>query len=259
VYGAGHSEVILGHALAGERDQVVIATKFGNVFNETTRQVTGRNYKREYIRKACEASLGRLKTDYIDLYQLHPKEVNLHDAEEVGETLEELVSEGKIRYYGWSTDDPDSAKWFITGAHYTSVQHNLNLFEDNQAMLEVCETLNLASVNRGPLARGILTGKFTRESRIPSNDVRNKWDFKSGLQAKRIKQLKELRDILTRDGRTLTQAAIGWLWARSSKTIPIPGFKSVKQVEESFGTVRFGQLSEQQMRDIKEISWTGQA
>jgi aryl-alcohol dehydrogenase-like predicted oxidoreductase len=253
VYGAGHSEVVLGKAFLGERDEVVIATKFGNAFNETTRQVTGRIYTKEYIRKACEASLRRLKTDYIDLYQLHPKDVEPLDAMKVCESLEELVREGKIRYFGWSTDDPDRAKWFEKSAYYTAVQNNLNLFEDNPEMLEVCEAIDLASVNRGPLARGLLTGKFSHESQMPANDVRHKWDFKSGLQAKRILQLKDLQGILTQDGRSLTQAAIGWIWARSTRTIPIPGFKTAKQIDETIGALNFGKLSEQQMSDIQRV------
>jgi aryl-alcohol dehydrogenase-like predicted oxidoreductase len=253
VYGAGHSETVLAKALAGERDQVVIATKFGNVFVEETRQVIGRNYTKDYIRKACEASLRRLNTDYIDLYQLHPKEVEPADALQVCETLEELVQEGKIRFYGWSTDDPARAKMFGKSGHYTAVQHHLNLFEDNPAMLEVCEALDLASIDRGPLARGLLTGKFNHDSKMPADDVRHKWDFKSGVLAERIRHLNELHGILTEDGRTLTQAALGWLWARSDRTIPIAGFKTVEQVNENAGAQRYGKLSEKQMKSIEEI------
>jgi aryl-alcohol dehydrogenase-like predicted oxidoreductase len=252
IYGVGHSETLLGEVLHGERDQVVIATKFGNTFDAAKRISTGRDFSREYIRQACEASLRRLQTDYIDLYQIHPKEMEHAQAMEVCAVLEELVSEGKIRYYGWSTDDPERAAWFQEGEHYASVQHNLNVFEDNPEMIAVCEDLNLASVNRGPLARGLLTGKFNRDSSLPSNDVRSKWDFKDGLQAERLEQLDELRPILTRDGRTLTQAAIGWLWARSPQTIPIPGFKTVQQVEETIGAIRYGPLPDDQMQEIAD-------
>jgi aryl-alcohol dehydrogenase-like predicted oxidoreductase len=252
IYGVGHSETLLGEVLHGERDQVVIATKFGNTFDVTQRVSTGRDFSREYIRQACEASLRRLQTDYIDLYQIHPKEMEHAQAMEVCATLEELADEGKIRFYGWSTDDPERAAWFQDGEHYVSVQHNLNVFEDNPEMIAVCETLNLASVNRGPLARGLLTGKFSRDSSLPSNDVRSKWDFKDGLQAERLAQLDDLRPILTRDGRTLTQAAIGWLWARSPLTIPIPGFKTVQQVEETIGAMEHGPLPDDQMQEIAD-------
>ncbi len=253
IYGAGHSEILLGQALAGERDQVVIATKFGNVFDEETRQANGREYSPEYIRKACAASLRRLATDYIDIYQLHPKEVELETALQVCATLEELVLEGKIRYFGWSTDDPERARLWRQSPHYTSVQNNLNLFEDNPAMLAVCDEINLASINRGPLARGLLTGKYHRDSIIPAIDVRRTWDLQNGLQADRLRQLEALKPVLTEDGRSLGQAALGWLWARNEHTIPIPGFKTVAQVEENVGAMAYGKLSAQQMSAIEAI------
>ncbi len=105
VYGCGHSERLLRRALAGRRDQVVIATKFGRVFDEQTRHILADDASPAYIRQACEASLRRLNTDYIDLYQLHLGDYDLAQAGIVRDTLEELVAAGKIRYYGWSTDD----------------------------------------------------------------------------------------------------------------------------------------------------------
>jgi aryl-alcohol dehydrogenase-like predicted oxidoreductase len=253
VYGAGHSEVVLGKAIAGERDKVVIATKFGNVFDEATKQVAGRNFSKEYIRNACEASLRRLNTDYIDLYQIHPKELEPTEALQVFEFLEVLVSEGKIGYYGWSTDDPNRIKLVQASEHFTAVQYNLNIFEDNPEMIELCEATNIAGINRGPLARGLLTGKFSHDSQISSDDLRHNWDFKNGLQGKRIQKLDTLKEILTHDGRTLTQAAIGWIWAKSPYTIPIPGFKTINQVDEIVGSQDFGKLSEQQMKEVTEL------
>lgn len=250
VYGAGHSERILGQALAGHRGTVVVATKFGNVFEEATRQVTGRDVSPNYIKAACEASLARLNTDYIDLYQLHPKEAELETAAQILTVLEELVSAGKIRYYGWSTDNPARARFFAQGEHCTAIQHNLNIFEDNPAMLAVCEEENLASINRGPLARGVLTGKFSPASTFSKDDVRYRWNFKEGEQAARLEQLQLLKDILVRDGRTLTQGALGWIWGKSSHTIPITGFKSVAQVEENVGAMKFGKLRAAQMEEI---------
>ena len=104
VYGTGHSERILAKALEGKRDKAVIATKFGNVYDENTKQLTGNDASREYIINACEASLKRLNTNYIDLYQFHLNGFGPEGAEEVVEVLETLVAEGKIRYYGWRTD-----------------------------------------------------------------------------------------------------------------------------------------------------------
>ena len=115
VYGAGHSERVLARAFAGKRDQVVIATKFNAVFNEETRQVTGSDASPAGIRRACEESLQRLNTDYIDLYQFHDNGYPADKAGPILETLEELVKEGKIRFYGWSTDFADRAEVFAKG------------------------------------------------------------------------------------------------------------------------------------------------
>ena len=255
VYGCGHSERILGDALRGRRDQVVIATKFGNVFDEQTRQITDASGDPAHIRAACDASLRRLQTDYIDLYQFHLGGYDLDKTDDVIATLEELVDAGKIRWYGWSTDDPERAAKFAEGPHCAAIQQRLNLFEGNEETLGICEENNLASLNRGPLAMGLLTGKFSADSTLPANDVRagNGWDFRSGEQARRLAALDEMRTVLTRDGRTLAQAAIGWLWAHSNATIPIPGFKNVAQVEENAGALAYGPLSNGQMVELATL------
>jgi aryl-alcohol dehydrogenase-like predicted oxidoreductase len=253
VYGCGHSERLLGKALAGRREHMVIATKFGNVCDEQTRQVTGADASADFIRQACEASLRRLNTDYIDLYQFHLGDYAPAQAAAVRDVLEELVAEGKIRCYGWSTDDPERARVFAEGPHCTAIQQRLNIFEGNAETLAVCEEYNLASINRGPLAMGLLTGKFNADSQLPADDVRHGWNLREGSLAERLQKLQALRDILTSDGRTLAQAALGWLWARSDKTIPIPGFKTIEQVEENAGALRFGPLSAEQMRQIDEL------
>ena len=255
VYGCGHSERILGDALRGRRDQVVIATKFGNVFDEQTRQITDASGDPDHIRAACDASLRRLQTDYIDLYQFHLGGYDLDKTDDVIATLEELVDAGKIRWYGWSTDDPERAAKFAEGPHCAAIQQRLNLFEGNEETLGICEENNLASLNRGPLAMGLLTGKFSADSTLPANDVRagNGWDFRSGEQARRLAALDEMRTVLTRDGRTLAQAAIGWLWAHSNATIPIPGFKNVAQVEENAGALAYGPLSNGQMVELATL------
>jgi aryl-alcohol dehydrogenase-like predicted oxidoreductase len=260
VYGAGHSERILGRALAGRRDQVVIATKFGNTFDESTRQITGADVSPEYIRRACEASLKRLNTDTIDLYQFHLGEYDLDQAAVVRDTLEELAAEGKIRHYGWSTDFPDCARVFAEGPNCSAAQFQMNVLDDAPSMVALCEELNLAGINRGPLAMGLLTGKYRTGSKLASDDVRGDrapdWMkyFKDGSpNPEWLKKLEAIREILTSGGRTLAQGALAWLWARSEKTIPIPGFRTVAQVEENVGAMQFGPLSVGQMREIDTI------
>ncbi len=251
-YGCGHSERVLARALGPRRDQVVIATKVGLMFDEDERQFTGRSAEPQYIRRACDQSLRRLNTEVIDLYQLHLGDHDIDQAAAVRDLFEQLVAAGKIRHYGWSTDDPDRAAVFAEGKHCTAVQQSFNILEGNAQTLSFCEQRDLASIIRGPLAKGLLTGKFTADSK-PPDDLRRDWDLKQGPVADQLANLERLRDVLVRDGRSLTQAALGWLWARSERTIPIPGFKTVAQVEENVGACGFGALAVDQMGQIDAI------
>jgi aryl-alcohol dehydrogenase-like predicted oxidoreductase len=253
VYGCGHSERILAKALTGIGQRVIIATKFGQVFDEETRQVKGYDFSPEQIRRDCEASLLRLNREVIDLFQLHVKEVGEKDAIIVRETLEDLVSEGKIRFYGWSTDNTESAKIFAEGKHCTSIQQQLNIFEGNRQLLAFCEETHLASINRGPLGMGLLTGKFTSETQIPANDVRSRRPALQEDRVNRLQKLEKIRGVLTQDGRTLAQGALGWLWGLSNSTIPIPGFKTVVQIEENVGALKHGPFTQEQMQKISEL------
>lgn len=260
VYGTGRSERVLARALAGKRHQVVIATKFGNTFDEAARQMIGYDASPDYIRQACEASLLRLNTDYIDLYQFHINGYDPAQAHEVRDTLETLVREGKIRAYGWSTDNPEGARVFAAGPHCTAIQHEINVLDDAPSVIAVCEQHDLASVNRGPLAMGLLTGKYAAGSALPSNDVRGEHSpdwmkyFKDGKpNPEWLSKLEAIREVLTSNGRTLAQGALAWLWGRSEKTIPIPGFRTVKQVEDNCGALLQGPLTADQMREIDAL------
>jgi len=260
VYGAGHSERVLAQALAGKRDRVVIATKFNAVFDESTRQVLGSDSSPQGIRRACEDSLRRLDTDLIDLYQFHDNGFPPEKAGPVRDTLEELVAAGKIRAYGWSTDFPKSAEFFAAGEHCTAIQAQLNVLDDNPTIVAVCEKHNLGLINRGPLAMGLLTGKYQSETRPSSDDVRGikapgwmKYFVQGQPNAEYLTKLAAVREILTSGGRSLAQGALGWLWARSEKTIPIPGFRTVKQVEENARALEFGPITQEQYLEIEQI------
>jgi len=260
VYGAGHSERILARALAGWRSQVVIATKFNALFDENTRQVTGSDPSPAGIRKACEESLRRLETDYIDLYQFHDNGFPAEQAGPVRETLEELVKSGKIRAYGWSTDFPKSAEFFAAGQHCATIQVELNVLDDNAAIIAICEKYDLAAINRGPLAMGLLTGKYSGAVRPSADDVRGEkspeWMkyFKNGQPSHDYTQkINAVREILTSGGRSLSQGALAWLWARSEKTIPIPGFRTVKQVDENCRALELGPLSKEKFLEVEQI------
>jgi aryl-alcohol dehydrogenase-like predicted oxidoreductase len=260
VYGAGHSERVLGRALAGRRDEVVIATKFGNVFDESTRHITGADASPDGIRRACEVSLRRLRTDRIDLYQLHLGDYDPVAAAEVRETLEALVADGSIRAYGWSTDDPERARVFAEGEHCAAVQHQLNVLDDAPDMLALCDERGLASVNRGPLAMGLLTGKFAVDSRVAADDVRGEhgppWMkyFRGGQPAPEwLERLEAVREVLAGGGRGLAVGALAWLLARSHRTIPIPGFRTAAQVEENLRVLEHGPLPATEFAEVERL------
>src|SRR5690606_24520859 len=159
------------------------------------------------------------------------------------------------------TDSADrAAAWGREGAHCTAVQHDFSVLHlTTPEVLTVCEELNLASINRGPLAMGLLTGKYTAQSRLGPDDVRGispEWMvlYRDGRPApEQLARVAAVREVLTADGRTLVQGALGWLWARSDLTVPIPGCRTVAQVEENAGALRRGPLSPAQVDEIAKL------
>lgn len=260
-YGAGHSERVVGQAIAGRRASVVVMTKFGNTFDEQKRQITGRDASLAHLRRACEASLLRLGTDYVDCYLFHWNDYDdLEHAAALRGELEALRSEGKIRSYGWSTDFVDRARVFAEGAGCAAVQHQMNVLDDAAPMVEFCEAKSLASINRGPLAMGLLTAKYDAGAQLPADDVRGSqapaWMtyFRDGQpNPEWLRRRDSIRELLQSGGRSLAQGAIAWLWARSPTTLPIPGFKNVAQVRDNCGALEHGPLSDDQMREIAEL------
>jgi aryl-alcohol dehydrogenase-like predicted oxidoreductase len=263
-YGAGHSERLLAKAFKGRRDRVVIATKFGYQVDEAAKDVKHYDAAEEdsdvasRLRANLEDSLKRLESDYVDVYQLHVWGLKIERALAARETLEDLVKEGKIRTYGWSTDRLDAVKAFSTSPHCSVVQQQLSVLDGNMELLAYCEAENLASINRGPLGMGLLTGKFAPDSTFASDDVRHhaQWHpgFKDGKPTQDwLDKLASIREVLTSGGRTLAQGALAWIWARSPATVPIPGFKTVAQVEENCKAMEFGPLSPNQMAEIAGI------
>jgi aryl-alcohol dehydrogenase-like predicted oxidoreductase len=263
-YGAGHSERVLGAALRGRRSDVVIATKVGHRVDESARNVEvygadeATSDPAPHIREDVERSLSRLQTDYIDVYLLHVWALSIERALQAREVFEELVEEGKIRTYGWSTDRPDAVEAFSSGPGCGVVEQELNVFTGNAELLALSQRLNLGNINRAPLGMGMLTGKITPETRFREGDVRRIVDWFPGIKDGRASQvwldaLASIREILSSGGRTLAQGALAWLWARSGNTVPIPGFRTVAQVEENAGAMSFGPLTAQQMAEIDRL------
>jgi aryl-alcohol dehydrogenase-like predicted oxidoreductase len=257
VYGAGRSERVLGRALAGRRDEVVIASKWGNVFDEDTKVLTGADNSVEYMRKAIRATLTRLGTDHLDLYQLHTGP-SIEEAAPLADAAEDMVKEGLIRGFAWSTDDPERAAAWANRPGYVAVQHELSVLHDAPEILDLCERHGLASVNRTPLAMGLL-GR--RDSSRPATgaDIRSaapEWlrFFEDGVPTARWAAVVDgLRDVITSDGRTLAQGALAWVWARSPRTIPIPGFRNVTQARDNAGALAHGPLRPEQMAEVARL------
>ncbi|WP_406329419.1 aldo/keto reductase [Streptomyces sp. NBC_00203] len=259
-YGTGHSERVLARALGKRRADVVVATKWGNVIDEERRLLTGSDDSPAYARRALTASLRRLDTDYVDLYQLHLSDADPERAAQLRDTCEEFVREGLIRAYAWSTDDPERAAVFAEGARCAAVQHRLNILQDAPELLAVCEELNLASINRSPLAMGLLTGKHTAGRALEAGDIRRKppqwlpgFTADGAADPDWLARVDALKEILTSGGRTLAQGALAWLWARSPRTVPIPGFRSVAQAEENAGAIAEGPLTAAQLTEVDHV------
>ncbi|GAA1561291.1 aldo/keto reductase [Kribbella hippodromi] len=261
VYGAGHSERVLGRALAGRRDQVVIATKWGNTFDESTRTMHHQDSTPEYVHKAVRASLDRLGTEYIDLYQLHFDTTD-EIALALRDACEELVRDGLIRGYAWSTDTVRSAELFAAGAHCAAVQHEASVLHDAPEFFALCEREDLASINRTPLAMGLL-GRRDTSRPATGADIRTlppswlRYFADGGVPAPEWwEKVSAIREVLQSDGRTLAQGALAWLWARSPRTVPIPGFRTVAQAEENAQAATFGPLQPAHLAEINSLLTT---
>lgn len=258
-YGAGHSEHIVGKAFKERREKVLIATKFGYKVDPVQKavsfygEVIDSDEVAQHIKTDCELSLKRLATDYIDLFQFH---INGYPSEKAGpilEILEELVLEGKIRYYGWSTDSIASAETFLRGPHCAAIQHQLNMFQRADEMLALCTKHNIASINRGPLAHGLLTGKYTVSSKFSEHDFRSSDRFHKNKTEKILPELEKVKSIITAEGRSLTQGALSWIWSSSDITIPIPGMRTVEQVHENCKALDYNLFDTEQMQEIDSL------
>ena len=256
-YGTGHSEEVLGKALRGIRAEAVIATKGGFTYDRAARALTGQDFSPAYIRRALEASLSRLGTDYVDLYQLHTGNIPQEAVEPVFAQMERLKAEGKLRAYGWSTFSHENVERFAERANGAAIQIKANLFSYDTAAVSACERHGFACLNNSPLAMGFLSGKFSKQTRFEPDDVRTSsfdWTeyFENGQPKPAfLARMSRVRDALESGGRSAAQGALAWLWAKSSVNIPIPGFKTLAQAEENARAMAFGPLSEEQMLQIE--------
>lgn len=257
VYGCGHAERVVGRAVAPFRDDVVIATKVGLVFDEDTRTGGGTDLSAGHIHRACEASLRRLGVDHIDILQIHPGDASVAQAEEAVGAFEELVAAGKIRAYGTSAPDPDVIAVIARGGHGVAVQQQLNVFGADDAALAACDEHDMAVLARTPLAMGLLSGRYASPDQLPAGDVRRHTPFWSYFDEAEMPQwlarLDAVREILTSGGRTLVQGALAYVWGRSARAIALPGVRTVEQAREQAGALAFGPLTEAQIAEIDTL------
>jgi aryl-alcohol dehydrogenase-like predicted oxidoreductase len=210
-YGTGHSEQIVGRAIHDRRDKVVIATKFGFEVDETARTVV---YHKDAdtilnnLQFECERSLRHLDTGVIDLYQFHMWEFPVERIPELLEKLEGLVAQGKIRTYGWSTDDVALSRQFAAGKHAVAIQHAANVLQPSAEMFGFTAQAGLTSLIRSPLLMGFLSDKYDQNTQFVASDVR-KLGFPAEDIARIVANRLKIREILTSGGRTVAQGALG--------------------------------------------------
>ncbi|MEP4768496.1 MAG: aldo/keto reductase [Roseibium sp.] len=263
-YGAGHSERIIAKALNDmpyDRSEFVIATKFGLVCDPDSGNITGISDNPATVAPAVEASMKRMGLEHIDLVQFHLNNHPVDKSRGVFEELAKLYESGKIGGFGWSTDDVIGAVAFVDLPGYVAVQHDLNLFAPGPDMLKAAEKNGLWAFNRQPLAMGLLTGKHTSTSAgFGKNDIRGSgaewlaYFEKDGRpSAKLLAKLDKLRDLLTSDGRSLAQGALGWVLAQSPRTIPLPGCRTPQQACDNFGVIKCNALSSEVIDEIAKV------
>ena len=233
-YGAGYSETLLGRALKGRRDKVLIATKGGNVMVGPNRGK--RIFTPDYIDGVLHESLKRLQSDYIDLYQLHNPSVDVIERGEVWDVLERRKKEGKIRHYGVSINTMEEGVAAVKDGRSETIQVEYNLLaqEPAEAFFPLAQTANIGIIARIPLKRGILTGKLTAadEQRFTGEDVRAR-SFKGEAFRKELAKAEQLRFLVHGPVQTLTQAAIAFCVAHPAVSVTIPGARNAAQMREN--------------------------
>jgi aryl-alcohol dehydrogenase-like predicted oxidoreductase len=233
-YGCGESERALGRLFSERREKVVIASKFGGV--QEPDGTWHKDFSADRLEEALEASLRRLKTDYIDVYQLHtPKEAVFSDSA-LFEKLERAQEQGKIRFYGLSNDDGPQACRFLDGTGGRTIQLTFNLFsqKDREAFVkDEVPRRRVGLICKVPLSGGLLSGKFSPDYPPPEDERRRRWGEESF--ARRLELVEKVRPILEAPGRSMAQGALAWLLSHDSVSTVIPGVSSIEKVRDNVG------------------------
>jgi aryl-alcohol dehydrogenase-like predicted oxidoreductase len=235
VYGPFTNEVLVGKAITGRRSDVTLATKFGIVRDPADPTKRGVNGHPDYVRRSCEASLARLRTDYIDLYYMHRMDPTVPIEDTVG-AMAELVTDGKVRHLGLSEMSPETLRRAHAVHPITAVQSEYSLWtrDPEDGVLELCRTLDVGFVAYSPLGRGFLTGAIASPSDLGANDFRRHSPRFEGENFDRNLALVErVRTMAARKHCTPAQLALAWVLAQGDDIVPIPGTKRRRYLEEN--------------------------
>jgi aryl-alcohol dehydrogenase-like predicted oxidoreductase len=259
VYGPFLNEELVGRAIRGRREGVVIATKFGIVRtgDPKFRSISGRP---EYVRSACDASLRRLGVDVIDLYYQHRVDPSTPIEETVG-AMAQLIQEGKVRYLGLSEAAPDTLRRACKVHPITALQTEYSLWsrDPEDDILPACRELGVGFVAYSPLGRGFLTGRFKQFEDLAKDDYRRQSPRFQGENFERnLDLVRRIEEIASRNGCRPAQLALAWVLAQGEDIVPIPGTKQRKYLEENALAVKV-QLTEEDLRLIDQVSPKGVA
>ncbi|HEV2866128.1 MAG TPA: aldo/keto reductase [Allosphingosinicella sp.] len=249
MYGVGRNEELVGRAIAGRRDEVFLATKFGNVRGEdgSFQGVCGRP---DYVRSACEASLRRLKVDVIDLYYQHRVDAEVPIEETVG-AMAELVAQGKVRFLGLSEAAPATVRRAHKVHPIAALQSEYSLWsrDPEDEVLPTVRELGIAFVAYSPLGRGFLTGQFRSPSDFPEDDFRRFHPRFTGENfARNIALVEEIETMAADKGCTAAQLALAWVLAQGEDVLPIPGTKRRRYLDENIAALQVRLSSEDRER-----------
>ena len=259
MYGPFTNEELVGRAIKGRRDEVVLATKFGNM-RGAAGEFLGVNGRPEYVRASCEGSLSRLQVETIDLYYQHRVDPNTPIEETVGE-MSRLVEEGKVRHLGLS----EAAVETIRRAHavhpITALQTEYSLWsrEPEDELLAVCRELGIGFVPYSPLGRGFLTGQIKSFDDLAPDDYRRHAPrFQGENFQKNLELVARIEEIAAEKGCTPAQLALAWVLAQGQDIVPIPGTKRRKYLEENVAALDV-EITAADLRRIDEIAPKGVA
>jgi aryl-alcohol dehydrogenase-like predicted oxidoreductase len=255
VYGPFTNEELLGRALKGHREQVVIATKFGILRDANQPGFRGINGKPDYVKQSCEGSLRRLGIDCIDLYYQHRVDPDTPVEETIG-AMTRLVREGKVRFLGLSEARADMIRRAHAVHPITALQSEYSLWtrDPEDDVLGVCRELGIGFVPYSPLGRGFLTGKIQKPDDLPADDYRRTTPrFQGDNFQRNLDLVKRVEEIAREKKCTPAQLALAWVLAQGDNIVPIPGTKRRKYLQENIGAVDVS-LTSEDLAQIEEVA-----